>query len=166
MVVRYFPDEIELSLTIKSDIKKMIDLGQQLIKTVELPKHLPEKQTAILEELEDSEEAFLNQIQEALDHEQSELKEKTALATKTVEKSKTIFITLVVVLIVLCTILGSYIYKIIVTPIQILEKAANQIKSWNYDLNISLKNKNEFADLAQGFNDMAKAVKHSIEEKR
>ena len=55
--------------------------------------------------------------------------------------------------------------KLFIKPIKILLSGVMEITNNNYDVNIKIDTKNEFLDLANGFNMMAETIRNEIREK-
>lgn len=75
----------------------------------------------------------------------------------------TVMICLVVPVIVICLVL--WIYHSIVTPIHMLQVAAQNIKNGNLDFEVEVHNKDEIGELCQDFEEMRKRLKDNAEEK-
>ncbi len=74
-----------------------------------------------------------------------------------------ILISLVVPVIVICLVL--WIYHSIVTPIHMLQVAAQNIKNGNLDFEVEVHNKDEIGELCEDFEEMRIRLKDNAEEK-
>ena len=70
---------------------------------------------------------------------------------------------LVVPIIVICLVL--WIYHSVVTPIHMLQVAAQNIKNGNLDFEVEVQNQDEIGELCEDFEEMRKRLKDNAEEK-
>ncbi|MCE5221990.1 MAG: HAMP domain-containing histidine kinase [Clostridium sp.] len=81
-----------------------------------------------------------------------------------------IFIKILILFNVLLILLIVYVFakatsKLFIKPIKTLLNGGMEITNNNYDVNIKIDTKNEFLDLANGFNMMAETIRNEIREK-
>ena len=74
-----------------------------------------------------------------------------------------LIILLIVILVITNSVLTYYMSKSIIRPIKKLQKAASLIKDGNLNVEIIVESKDEMGQLAQGFEDMRKRLKESID---
>ena len=74
------------------------------------------------------------------------------------EKSRWIFVLLLVILVCSALLLARYLTSRLMRPIQTLAKASNELAKGNLDYSVNIEGENEISDLAQTFNTMRLAL--------
>lgn len=76
-----------------------------------------------------------------------------------------IFLVIFIVIAAVALIVVAWLYREMVQPIHMLQKAAKEIKEGNLDFEVDTSDKGEIGDLCRDFEDMRKRLKDSSEEK-
>jgi sigma-B regulation protein RsbU (phosphoserine phosphatase) len=82
------------------------------------------------------------------------------------DRIRDIFAALILALIVVVAILAVFLARMITRPIEALKEGASAIGHGNLDYQVRLDTRDEFADLARSFNQMAGDLKQNIEDLR
>ena len=108
-------------------------------------------------------ELYALQVETATIEEISQAVKIYALDVREYISDLMVLICLVVPIIVICLVL--WIYHSIVTPIHMLQVAAQNIKNGNLDFEVQVQNKDEIGELCEDFEEMRKRLKDNAEEK-
>jgi signal transduction histidine kinase len=151
--------EEEVSETIYESWQELYPVYAQIVESVE-NESSSESITILVAEAHETEEDFESNVQQRLESENEELRER-ARFTQELSNSSTNFLLMVIGSALVASIVGGIIIsKSISSPIRKLVQAVRQISAGNFDTQLSAPNSNdEIAELFRNFGDMAKKVR-------
>ncbi len=163
-VQKYFPDESD-------EVMEILELGEQIKQgSLDLISRKEAGVTGleileIKQELEEVEEAFLEAIDEALEHETEEMDERNEALSSTITSGiKDIQFTGLVTLAV-AILLGILIARHLAKPIRALAMASDAIGKGRLDTRVAVETGDEIGQLANSFNAMIEALSRTTVSK-